>query len=54
MSRDYPLKESKIKIIPFEVLSETFKKDFRKCADNNINSKIKTILRKIENVNWNL
>ncbi|CAG8587140.1 15989_t:CDS:2 [Gigaspora margarita] len=35
---------------PFKVISEIFKKDFRRCADDNINSEVKTMLIEIGNI----
>ncbi|CAG8457763.1 15364_t:CDS:2, partial [Racocetra fulgida] len=35
---------------PFKVISEMFKKDFRRCADDYINSEVKTMLIEIGNI----
>ncbi|CAG8723911.1 23040_t:CDS:2, partial [Gigaspora rosea] len=35
---------------PFKVISEMFKKDFRRCADDNINSEVKTMMIEIGNI----
>ncbi|CAG8811369.1 35313_t:CDS:2, partial [Racocetra persica] len=35
---------------PFKLISEMFKKDFRRCADDYINSEVKTMLIEIRNI----